>query len=189
MKLLFLGHASFRLTTSSAVIYIDPYKKGDYSIPADLVLITHEHYDHNRTELITLKKDGIIRRAADFELFKPISLKGVTVTAVPAFNKNHSVGCVGYVVEADGKKLYFAGDTSKTDYMGRLNDIDYAFLPTDGIFNMDAIEATKCAEIIGAIHSVAIHTERPEEEYNEAVAAKFTPRGKLELRPKEEIEL
>lgn len=189
MKLLFIGHGSFRLITDSAIVYIDPYKSGDYSLKADLVLVTHEHYDHNKIELVTLNNGGVVKRAAEFELFHSTPLKGLIVTAVPAYNKNHKSGCVGFVVEAENKKLYFAGDTSKTEYMSRLKDIDYAFLPIDGIYNMGPEEATLCAEIIGAKHSVPVHTERPEEEYNYNAAKKFNPLGKLIILPGQEIDL
>ena len=55
--------------------------------------------------------------------------------------------------------MYFAGDTSKTEQMQQLaqRHIDYAFLPADGIYNMDVPEAVECAEIIGAKHTVPIH--------------------------------
>ena len=190
-KLLFIGHGSFRLTTNAnTVVYIDPFIEGDYSPKADLVLVTHEHFDHNKTELVSLKADGKILRASDFihgMEYKMLKYKDLIIWSVPAYNKNHQSGCVGYIIEADGKKLYFAGDTSKTDFMSSLKDIDYAFLPTDGIYNMDAEEATLCAEIIGAKHSVPVHTERPEECYNEEVVAKFTPKNRLIIKPKQEI--
>lgn len=190
MKLLFLGHASFRLTLASgAVIYIDPFCKGDYSAKADLVLVTHEHYDHNRVDLVTLKAGGKILRANDFVGGKPVRLLGANIEAVPAYNKNHKEGCVGYVIECEGLRLYFAGDTSTTKFMESMSGIDYAFLPTDGIFNMDAEEATKCAELIGAKFSVPVHTERPEERFDESVVSRFTPRGKLVIRPGSEITL
>ena len=67
-------------------------------------------------------------------------MRGIRVTAVPAYNKNHDrSACVGYVVEMDGLKLYLAGDTSETDYMPELAKLglDYAILPTDGVYNMD----------------------------------------------------
>ncbi len=190
-KLMFFGHGSFRLITSDGVvIYIDPFYKGDYGLPADLALITHEHYDHNRVDLLTMAKDGIVKRASDFlPDYKSVTFKNVTIKAVPASNKNHSSGCVGYIVHCDGIALYFAGDTSKTQYMSSIKGIDYAFLPTDGIFNMDAAEATECAELIGAKYAVPVHTERPEEEYNEAVVNKFTPKNRLIIKPSEEIEL
>lgn len=190
-KLLYIGHSSFRLTTDAqTVIYIDPFKKGDYSSAADLVLVTHEHYDHNRTELVTLKEDGRIMRASDFlPDYKTATIKDVVVSAVPAYNKNHQKGCVGYVICADGLKLYFAGDTSETEYMRKLEKIDYAFLPTDGIYNMDVQAATHCAELIDARFCVPIHTDRPEAGYNEKTVAKFTPKNRFLIEPAREITL
>lgn len=190
-KLMFFGHGSFRLTTNDGVVvYIDPFYSGDYSVPADLALITHEHYDHNKVELLTMAKDGIVLRASDFlPDYKTIAYSNITIRAVPAYNKNHSEGCVGYVVSTCGVTLYFAGDTSKTQQMSSMENIDYAFLPTDGIFNMDAIEATECADLIGAKHSVPVHTERPEEQFNYSVVEKFTPKNKLVIKPGTEIEL
>lgn len=182
-----------RLTLNNgAVIYLDPFKKGDYSLKADLVLITHEHFDHNRTELVTLKEGGKILRASDLisgKSYKSTTVCGAKITAVPAYNKNHRSGCVGFVIEADGLKLYFAGDTSETDYMANLKNIDYAFLPTDGIYNMNAEEATRCAEIIGARVNVPIHTEEPDDDFNMKVAERFNPKGKLIVLPGSEIEL
>lgn len=190
-KLLFIGHGSFRLTTNSnTVVYIDPFYPGDYSLDADLALVTHEHFDHNRVDLVSLKNGGAVMRAEDFicgKEYKTVTYKDLTIEAVPAYNKNHRSGCVGYVVTVDGLKLYFAGDTSKTEHMSTLSGIDYAFLPTDGIYNMDAEEATACAELIGAKHSVPVHTERPEEEYNEEVALRFTPKNRFIVKPGEEI--
>lgn len=193
MKLLFIGHGSFRLTLNDeTTTYIDPFYSGDYGKEADLILITHEHFDHNRTDLVSLKRTGAILRAADFisgKSYKTLEAAGLKITAVPAYNKNHREGCVGYVIEAEGLRLYFAGDTSKTQYMSQIKDIDYAFLPTDGVYNMDAEEATQCAEIIGARYSVPVHTEKPEEQFNEDVVRRFTPKSKLVIRPGSEISL
>lgn len=190
-KLLFIGHGSFKLKSNKGTtVYIDPFFDGDYSESADLVIITHEHFDHNKTELVKLNSGGLIKRSADFlvnDEYKSESFGDIKVTAVPAYNKNHSAkNCVGYIVNIDGLNLYFAGDTSKTDYMSTMSGIDYAFLPTDGIYNMDAEEATVCAEIIEAKYCVPVHTAPPEGEYNHSVAARFTPKNRLIIMQGEE---
>ena len=161
-ELLYEGHGSFRLTSESgAVFYIDPYAGDDYGVPADVILITHEHGDHNRVEIVAKKETTEIFRETDFlknGVYGEKLLCGARVYAVEAYNKNHPIDkCVGYVIEIDGKKLYFAGDTSTTkDMKTKLKDakLDYAFLPTDGIYNMDVKEASKCAKLIDAAHSV-----------------------------------
>ncbi len=200
-KLLYIGHASFRLTTNDGfVTYIDPYAPGDYSIPADLVLVTHEHFDHNSFNLLTTKPTTAFIRPIvaliDGE-YLDFPNGGMHIQPVPATNANHSIDeCVGYVIEVDNKKLYFAGDTSKTDYMesdlSKMN-LDYAFLPCDGTYNMDLDEAIECAKIISAVHSIPIHTmpvspgETPR--FNEEKANAFDVDGALVMRPWTEIEL
>ena len=51
-KLLYQGHGSLRLTSNSGtVVYIDPYAGEGYDKPADLILVTHQHHDHNQIDL------------------------------------------------------------------------------------------------------------------------------------------
>jgi L-ascorbate metabolism protein UlaG (beta-lactamase superfamily) len=200
-KLLYQGHASVRLTTEDGVvIYIDPFAGEGYDKPADIILVTHEHGDHNRLSL-PAKKDGcaVIRYSDAFKdgKYQTISLKGVTVTAVPAENKNHKRGeSVGYVVACDGIKLYHAGDTSTFPEMRGLKDLhlDYALLPTDGFYNMDAAEAAECANAIGARVSIPIHSalgnQVPEGIlYDPAKLGAFTVPGGRIVVPGEEIAL
>ena len=195
-ELLYQGHGSFRLTVGGkTVIYIDPFAGEGYNIDADFILITHEHGDHNRVGIVPKTKNTKIYRAADFiskDGYKSIEINGIKITAVPAYNKNHSPDkCVGFVIEADGVKAYFAGDTSTTGAMETcLRDmkLDYAFLPTDGIYNMDVREASECAGLIGAKHSVPVHMI-PGGLFSEEVASRFSCEGKLIVRPGEEIML
>ena len=195
-KLLYQGHGSFRLTTAPGnVIYIDPYAGNGYTKTADLILVSHEHGDHNRVELVPKGKDTIILRAIDFlskGSYTTFDICGIKATAVPAYNKNHSPEkCVGFVIETDGLKIYFAGDTSTTDAMGgylRELGLDYAFLPTDGIYNMNVREASECASLIGAKRTSPVHMI-PGGLFSQKIADKFTCEGKLVVRPGEEIEL
>lgn len=195
-KLLYQGHASLRITADDGcVVYIDPYVGEGYDVPADLILVSHEHSDHNHVELVKLKKGGKIYRSADLLVrgeYRSADFGGVHIEATPACNPHHPVNqCVGFLISLDGVKIYAAGDTSKTKYMSeRLahEAVDYALLPTDGVYNMDAEGASECAAVIGARRSIPIHM-KPGALFDEKVARAFHADGKLVLRPGTEITL
>ena len=188
-ELLYQGHGSFRICTAEgAVIYVDPYAGEGYDREADLVLVTHEHYDHNQVDLVHLKADGKIYRAADFlkdGTYGSMTACGVEIRSVEAYNQNHPQDqCVGFLMKVDGKLLYLAGDTSETEEMKALakEPIDYAFLPMDGIYNMDRKEAERCARIIGAAHTVPVHM-KPGALFDEETAQAFQAEGKVVMKP------
>ena len=195
-KLFYQGHGSYRITTNEdVVIYVDPYIGDGYELEADIVLVTHEHSDHNRVELVKLKSDGVIIRQNNLRLgsiYNSTSIKGVSIEAVEAYNKNHNKACcVGYVLRFDGISLYVSGDTSMTEdmkYKLPSYNLDYALLPTDGIYNMDVYEAMECAKLINAKITIPIHMN-PEALFDEEIAAKFDIDRKLIIRPDEEITL
>ena len=199
-KLRYLGHASLRIETREGkIIYIDPYAglENDYDLPADLILVTHEHYDHNdmakvrnrqpNCQIITWKEALAEGKHQNFDLGY------VKVEAVQAgYNQNHDVReCVGYILTlSSGITLYVAGDTSTTPQMAEFakRQLDYAFLPCDGIFNMDTEEASKDANLINAKHSVPYHM-KPGADFDEDIAARFHGVNKLVIKNGEEIEL
>jgi L-ascorbate metabolism protein UlaG (beta-lactamase superfamily) len=194
-KLLYQGNASVRITTDAGVVvYIDPFAGEGYDVPADIILVTHQHRDHNRIELPARKADCTVIQNNDAlknGKYQTFTIKGVKISAVPAENKNHPrKECVGYIVEADGVKLYHAGDTSKVPEMAGLKklSLDYALLPTDGKYNMSAAEASECAAMIGARVSIPFHTN-PSVLFEEAIAADFKAAGRKIIRPGEEIVL
>jgi len=198
-KLLFQGHGSVRIVTGEGkVIYVDPFAGGGYDLAADLILITHSHFDHTQTDLIKTKN-------ADCEIITwKEALKGgthqsfvydyVTVEAVEAgYNRNHNArDCVGYVLSfTNGVKVYLSGDTSKTPQMANLKDIDYAFFCCDGVYNMDTEEAGECAKLVGAKHSIPYHMipADPQSNFDQSVAESFVADGRIILRPGEELAL
>lgn len=194
-KLLYQGHGSARLETEDGVvIYIDPYAGKGYDKPADIILVTHQHGDHNRIDIVAKKQTCKIIQNNDVLIggvYQKFNIYGVSVTAVEAYNKNHDpFKCVGYIVETDGKKIYFAGDTSATVQMKEFGEIkiDYALLPIDGIYNMNIEEAEKCSEIIKAGHTIPIHMS-PGSLFDINIAKKFKGFNALIVEAGEEINL
>lgn len=194
-KLLYQGHGSCRITTDKGqVIYIDPFAGEGYDLPADWVLISHEHHDHNKTELLTMTENTRILRAADLlkdGVYSSVEADGIHVQAVPAYNKNHDRNaCVGFILTVDSVKLYLAGDTSKTDYMAEMPalHLDYALLPMDGKYNMGVEEAMECASIISAKHSIPIHMV-PGALFDREIAERFDVENRIILALGEELSL
>ncbi|MCK5803522.1 MAG: MBL fold metallo-hydrolase [Lentisphaeria bacterium] len=176
-KIFRLNHDSFRIEGEGVVIYTDPYHlEGDLP-KADLVLISHDHFDHLSPEdLLKLAKDdtvyvGIAACKAELDklpgsvlIVKPgdeIEAKGVSIEAVPAYNTNKDfhpkdAGHVGYIFSVGGKRIYFAGDT---DFIPEMKDFqaDIALLPVSGTYVMTADEAVEAAAAIGAGVSIPMH--------------------------------
>lgn len=193
-KLLFQGHASLRLTANDGrVIYIDPYKGKGYDLPADIILVTHQHTDHNRVKRCTQKPDCRIITNAEALAggnHNDFDIGGILIQAVEASNKNHDPKlCVGYIVTIDGIKLYASGDTSKTKQMESFAalELDYALFPGDGLFNMDLDEAYECARLVGAKRNILIHL-KPGESYRKK-GEKWNAPNKLIVEQGEEITL
>jgi len=177
VKLDWLGHSSFKIT-NKRVIYIDPYNiQADEK--ADIILITHSHYDHCSIEDIKeLVKDRTIViippdcqsklsgiQGINVHLAKPgkkIEAFGIIVEAVPAYNINKNFHekaneWVGYIINTDGKRIYHAGDTDFIPEMKEIKEIDVALLPVGGTYTMDAAEAAKAANTIKPKVAVPMH--------------------------------
>ncbi|MGH7495669.1 MAG: MBL fold metallo-hydrolase [bacterium] len=195
-SLTYLGHATVKIRTlEGKIIYIDPFQPGDYSDSADVVLITHQHSDHNRLNLVKQRAGATV--ISNFEAiqnnaYQSFTIGNVKVDAVPAYNANHQrSACVGYVVELNGIKLYHAGDTGLINEMADLaaRELTYALLPIDGVFTMSPEQATQAASMIQAKFNVPMHTMPTPDTYNDANVARFTPANKVIVRPGQTIAL
>ncbi|MBN2181225.1 MAG: MBL fold metallo-hydrolase [Sedimentisphaerales bacterium] len=158
-----LGHASFKISNKDKVIYIDPWKIKDTVKDANVVLVSHSHYDHYSPDDIAkisgpetklIASADVISKQGAGEPITPgltIELDGMTVQGVPAYNPDKQFhpkanSWVGFIVEIDSKRIYYAGDTDLTEEMKALGDITVALLPVGGTYTMnfsDAAEATK----------------------------------------------
>ena len=161
LSIIFLGHGSLVMAFRGMTIYVDPFGKvADYaSLPkANLVLVTHEHFDHldpqalssvrtDKTILVLTEncpqeiKGGIIMHNGDVK-----TVAGIPVEAVAAYNMIHKRPTGdpyhpkgsgnGYVLGFGGTRLYIAGDTENTPEMKALKEIDIAFLPMNLPYTM-----------------------------------------------------
>lgn len=195
-KILYQGHGSLRITTKEGkVIYVDPYAGSGYDLPADLILMSHNHMDH--TDVSKIKKRNpecqIIswKEALACGEYKTFDLGYIKVEAVEAgYNRNHDVrSCVGFVLTfSDGISVYISGDTSKTRQMSSLSEknLDYAFFCCDGVYNMDMDEAIECAKAVKAKHNIPYHMS-PGKLFDINRAEQFEVDGKMIVSPEEEI--
>jgi L-ascorbate metabolism protein UlaG (beta-lactamase superfamily) len=177
-KLHWLGHDSFRLD-EPAVIYFDPVKLQGKLPKADLVLVSHEHYDHcspddvkkiSTPKTVVLAGGAAAQKLRGARAVKPgdrLTVAGVTVETVPAYNVNkfRSPGVpfhpreaehVGYIVTVGGVRIYHAGDTDQIPEMADVT-CDVALLPVSGTYAMTVEEAAEAARTLSPQFVVPMH--------------------------------
>jgi len=146
------------------VVYIDPWKLSESPKDAAVVCISHGHYDHYSIE--DIKKvsgpDTVVIGPADVagtekdKILKPgeiIEQGGVKITGVASYNPAKAFhpkanNWLGFIIETDSARIYYAGDTDLTDEMKDLGGIDIALLPVGGTYTMDAAAAAEAAGYI-----------------------------------------
>lgn len=170
VKYEWLGQSTFRITWPNGfTLYTDPVIFDDSPPKADLILITHHHVDHCLPEgvekvrsdntAIAAYKEGYlkhcvrdIKKVRAVGIGDTVELKGVKITGVEAYASRgfhvKGEGC-GFVIEFQGQKIYFSGDTNKIKEMEELKDIDSAIVSV-----CDNIGAIKPLEVIEAIKMI-----------------------------------
>ena len=171
-KITWLGHSSFKLT-GDKIIYIDPFQIKEEE-KADIILITHEHFDHYSPEDVEkIKKENtiIVTTPVTAEKIKgnvktvipgdELEISGIKIEAVPSYNTNKKFHPkndkkVGFIITINGESLYHAGDTDLIPEMEHIK-ADIALLPVSGTYVMTSEEACKAAELIKPKYVIPMH--------------------------------
>jgi L-ascorbate metabolism protein UlaG (beta-lactamase superfamily) len=185
IELKWLGHSGF-LIENSKVIYIDPYQIKDGLPKADLVLLTHDHYDHcsvNDLNKILDKKTILLMTAGcqskvvrfdiplQMEIVEPnqeFEFGKIKISTVPAYNLDKSFhpqkdNLVGYLIKINDVIIYHAGDSDLIPEMQKLTGYNkpsksfIALLPVGGRFTMNCEEAFEAAKLIKPEIVIPIH--------------------------------
>lgn len=188
-------HDTVMLKGKEKIVYIDPFQLSGKEEKADIIICTHEHYDHcSGEDIAKLKKKetkifgakGVIEKLGSgitLNVGQKNEVEGIKISAVEAYNigkKFHPKGLgIGIVVEIDGIKVYHAGDTDLIPEMKELQGkVDVAFLPVGGTYTMNAKEAAKAAETIKPKIAVPMHygaivgTEKDAEDFKKLFKGK-----------------
>jgi len=179
-------------------------------VHADMILVSHHHTDHlDRNIVRRLTSERTVVLAPEKCMSKiycggrvvaagqSYEHGGIKVEVVHAYNPQgsrsmtfHKKGeCVGFVLEAEGRRLYHAGDTGHIDEMKGLGHIDLAFLPIGGKFTMDIAEAVEAVRIISPSRVVPMHMLKADPMVFKETVEKETSAKVTILRPGESIML
>jgi L-ascorbate metabolism protein UlaG (beta-lactamase superfamily) len=171
-KIRWLGHAGFRVD-GSKVVYFDPFNVSG-GPTADLVLVSHTHYDHFSPDNIRKVSDAnttlVISSDADpdfaGEVIKltpgeSVDVKGMTVKGVAAYNVGKQFhpkanGWLGFLLTIDGETIYHTGDSDLIPEMGEIV-ADVALVPVGGTYTMDAAEAAKAVRTMKVKAAIPMH--------------------------------
>ncbi len=171
--------SSIRIECGSGIVYVDSFQIAEETHDADYILVTHDHFDHFSPEDIAkVSKDstvlvvpenmeekaqeaaGLVGRICTVAPGNSYTIDGLEFETVASYNNTKefhpkSAGWVGYIVIADGKRIFIAGDTDANEDNKKVS-CDIAMVPIGGYYTMDAAEA---AGLINEIHpAVAIPT-------------------------------
>jgi L-ascorbate metabolism protein UlaG (beta-lactamase superfamily) len=184
IQVTWLGHDGFKLKKDK-VVYVDPFKLGERPEPADLVCVTHEHFDHLSVEdlkkIVTPRTTVVTITACEKAVteLKPKAIRivaagdrlevdGVSVEVLPAYNTNKfrspgnpfhpkADGKVGFVLGIGGVRIYHAGDTDEIPEMAKATGVDVALLPVSGTYVMTAQEAAKACDALQPKLAIPMH--------------------------------
>ena len=167
-------HSSIKISEGK-IIYIDPFKIEKELHDADIILITHDHYDHyspediekvatNETIIVAPKTVKALTKMKNTVLVEPnktYDVQGIKIETISAYNVNKQFHpkenqWVGYVIEIKGTRYYIAGDTDSTPENKQVK-CDVALVPVGGTYTMTYQEAAELVNIIKPKIAIPTH--------------------------------
>lgn len=168
------GHDCFIIKSGELVIYIDPFQLNKGLPQADIILITHDHYDHcSPSDIAAIQKSDtkilcppeskakLSGKIHTISAGASAEIKGIKIETVPAYNidkKFHPQAnkWMGYIITVDGSRIYHAGDT---DFIPEMKNFkcDIAIIPVSGTYVMTAKEAVEASKVIDAKVFIPMH--------------------------------
>ncbi len=193
-QIFWLGHDGFRIE-SDKTIYIDPFQI-ENGPKADILLISHEHFDHCSPDdiekiqkpetVIITDKTSAEKLSGDIRVVAPnetVDIEGVHIETVPAYNTDKDFhprdnNWLGFIVEIEGVRIYHTGDA---DFIPEMREIkaDIALLPVSGTYVMDAQQAVEAALALKPKLAIPMHYGSIVGSEEDAVSFKNALAGKI----------
>ena len=180
MKIEVLCHSSIRIEGEDKIIYIDPFRIKEEKNDADIIFVTHSHYDHfSEEDILKVKNENtkilvttdLLEKTLELGFKKEnitvvnpnnsYTILNIQVNTIPAYNINKQFhpkenNWVGYIIEIEEKRIYIAGDTDITEENKKIG-CDIALVPVGGTYTTDYKEAAELVNIISPERTIPMH--------------------------------
>ena len=183
-KIRWLGHSGFEIELINKIVLVDPWLDGNPLAPiraadikkADIVCVTHDHADHLGDAIQICKQTGAtfigiyelsvyaqeegVKETIGINIGGTVDVKGMRISMVQAFHSSTRGAPTGFIIKAEGKTIYHAGDTSLFGDMriiGEIHRPDIALIPIGGYYTMGLLEAAEAVKLIKAAIVIPMH--------------------------------
>ena len=180
MKIEVLCHSCIKVEGNGKIIYSDPFRIKEEKNDADIIVITHSHYDHfSEEDIIKVKNEqtkilitnDLVERTLQLGFSKEniivvtpnniYNVLGILISTIPAYNINKKFhpkenNWIGYILNIENKKVYIAGDTDITEENKKV-ECDIALVPIGGTYTMTYEEAAELVNDINPKLAIPMH--------------------------------
>lgn len=166
MVIIWYGHSCFKIQSGEIVVVSDPFAKEIGLTPprmrADVVLVSHGHYDHSNSESLT-GEPFVISEPGEYEI-KGVEVRGIQTHHDQAGGKERGLNTI-YVVNLEGIRIAHLGDfgegSLRNETLSEMGDIDILLLPVGGVYTIDAEAAAKVVKQVEPRYVIPMHYKIP----------------------------